>query len=80
MAELTANSPEFADLWQRYDVARWQREDKTFHHPEVGTLTVTGESLRIGENAQRLTVYQAEPGSTDQEALTLLSAAASLLR
>ncbi|MFF5307868.1 MmyB family transcriptional regulator [Streptomyces massasporeus] len=33
--ELHSKSPEFTDLWERYDV-RWHTHgSKTFHHPEV---------------------------------------------
>jgi hypothetical protein len=71
--ELTAESPEFAQLWQRYDIRRRHSEVKTFQHPTVGKLTLTFEVLHLGDDGQRISVYQAAPGSTDQDALQLLA-------
>lgn len=66
--ELTKHSPEFARLWQRYDIRRRRSEPKTFRHPQVGT-----------SDGQRMSVYQAAPGSTDQDALKLLALLAAEL-
>ena len=71
--ELTAHSPEFARLWQRYDIQRRRGEPKTFQHPQVGKITFTYEVLHLGEDGQRMSVYQAGPGSTDHDALNLLA-------
>ena len=76
--ELTAASPRFAELWERYDVQRYQGVRKTIHHPEVGDITVTSEVLYLNEEGQRFTVYQAPPGTPDHDALALLSAATSM--
>lgn len=70
--ELTEHSPEFAKLWQRYDIRRRRGEPKTFRHPRVGTLTLTYEVLQISER-QRISIYQAAPGSPDHDALHLLA-------
>lgn len=72
ITELTAESREFARLWQRYDVRRRRGEPKTFHHPRLGTLTLSFEALHL-EDGQRMSVYQAAPGSTDHDALALLA-------
>lgn len=46
---------------------------KTFHHPQVGTVTLTSQSLHVeGTPGQRIGVYTAEPGTTDHDALLLL--------
>ncbi len=76
--ELTTQSPEFARLWQRYDIRRRRGEPKTFRHPQIGTITLTYEVLRLS-NGQRMSIYQAAPGSTDQDALTLLALVAAEL-
>ena len=70
--ELTAHSPDFAQLWARYDLRRRHGEPKTFRHPQVGTITLTYEVLQISES-QRISIYQAAPGSTDHDTLQLLS-------
>ena len=76
IAELLDGSPEFARLWQRHDVRQRRGEAKPFRHPRVGEFTLTYEVLYLADG-QRMTVYQAEPGSRDHDALTLLSMIAS---
>lgn len=70
--ELTTHSPDFARLWQRYDVRRRRGELRTFRHLQEGTITLTYEVLQLSDS-QRIGVYQAPPGSTDQDALKLLA-------
>jgi transcriptional regulator with XRE-family HTH domain len=74
--ELTEHSPDFANLWQRYDLRRRQGESKTFRHPQVGTITLTYEVLHLSDS-RRISIYQAAPGSTDHDALELLAMLAS---
>jgi transcriptional regulator with XRE-family HTH domain len=76
IADLLSGSPEFAKLWKRHDVRQRRGEAKGFHHPQVGELTLTYEVLYLTDG-QRMSVYQAEPGSRDHDALTLLSMIAS---
>lgn len=73
--ELTAESRDFARLWERYDVAPRRAGPKTFNHPDAGLVTLVYEVLTLADDRQRLAVYQALPGSADIEALTLLSLA-----
>jgi hypothetical protein len=72
IAELLDGSAEFARLWQRHDVRQRRGEAKPFRHPQVGEFTLTYEVLHLADG-QRMTVYQAEPGTRDHDALTLLS-------
>ncbi|MFF8195083.1 helix-turn-helix transcriptional regulator [Streptomyces bobili] len=74
--ELLAKSPEFTDLWERYDV-RWHTHgSKTFHHPEVGDLTPGYQSMQLeGTQGQRFIAYYAEPGTPDHDKLVLLDMA-----
>jgi transcriptional regulator with XRE-family HTH domain len=72
IAELLDGSPEFARLWQRHDVRQRRGEAKPFRHPQVGEFTLTYEVLHLADG-QRMTVYQAEPGTRNHDALTLLS-------
>jgi transcriptional regulator with XRE-family HTH domain len=76
IAELLDGSPEFARLWQRHDVRQRRGEAKPFRHPQVGEFTLTYEVLHLADG-QRMTVYQAEPGTRNHDALTLLSMIAS---
>lgn len=71
--ELQAGSPEFAALWRRHDVQHRRGDQKHFRHPRVGDITLSYEVLHLGADGQRMTIYQAAPGSSDQDALTLLS-------
>ncbi|MFI1796710.1 helix-turn-helix transcriptional regulator [Streptomyces sp. NPDC020379] len=73
--ELTAQSPEFAALWQRYDVHTRTNGRKVHRHPEVGLMTLTYEAFDVARSdGQRLIVYQAPPGTPDHEAMLRLSA------
>ena len=76
VAELLAGSPEFARLWRRHDVRHRRGDRKPFRHPQVGEFTLTFEVLHL-EGGQRMTIYQAAPGSRDHDAMTLLSMIAS---
>jgi hypothetical protein len=46
---------------------------KTFHHPEVGDLTLGYQSMEPeGTPGHRLVAYYAEPGTPDHDAIVLL--------
>jgi hypothetical protein len=48
IGELLLKSPEFARLWERYDVTRrTAAQQKTFHHPTVGTLTLGFQGMQL---------------------------------
>jgi transcriptional regulator with XRE-family HTH domain len=79
IAELRAGSPEFARLWQQHDVRHRRGERKPFRHPRVGEFTLTTEVLYL-EGGQRMTIYQAKPGTRDHDAMTLLSMVADTTR
>ncbi|MCX5395693.1 helix-turn-helix transcriptional regulator [Streptomyces sp. NBC_00102] len=73
VGELLLKSPDFAKLWDRYEVIGRKKIQKTFHHPEIGVLTLSGQSMNIeGTPGQRLGAYTAEPGTPDHDAMLLL--------
>jgi hypothetical protein len=74
VGELLLKSPEFAKLWERYDVTRpASTQKKTFHHPQVGTITLSFQGMQLESTpGQRLGVYTAEPGTPDHDAMVLL--------
>jgi transcriptional regulator with XRE-family HTH domain len=72
IAELRAGSRDFGRLWQQHEVRHKRGERKPFRHPRVGEFTLTSEILYL-EDGQRMTVYQAKPGTRDHDAMTLLS-------
>lgn len=72
--EVSASSPEFVGLWQRYDLRYRRSQAKDFNHPGVGHLTLGFEVLNL-DDGLRLSVYQAEPGTPDYDALKLLALA-----
>ena len=74
VGELLLKSPDFAKLWERYDVTRrTAASNKTFHHPQVGTITLGFQGMQLeGTPGQRLGIYLADPGTPDYDAMVLL--------
>ena len=73
VGELVLKSPEFANLWDRYDVRGHVRGHKSFHHPEVGDLRLGYQSMQLnGTPGHSLIAYYAEAGTPEHDALTLL--------
>ncbi|WP_327312958.1 helix-turn-helix transcriptional regulator [Streptomyces sp. NBC_01235] len=73
VGELVLKSPDFARLWDRYDVTGRKATHKTFRHPQVGEVTLAAQSMELdGTPGRRLVAYAAEPGTPDHDALLLL--------
>lgn len=71
--ELLAGSPEFTELWHRYEVEGRTWGTKKFHHPEFGTATLAYQALELaGSPGLRLVAYHAEPGGPEYEAMAKL--------
>jgi transcriptional regulator with XRE-family HTH domain len=76
VGELVVKSPEFARLWERYDVQARGGGQKHFQHPEVGSMCLSYEVMAIFRtDGQRLVTYQATPGTPDHDAMLLLDMA-----
>jgi transcriptional regulator with XRE-family HTH domain len=74
VGELTTRSDFFSQLWAQHDVHRHDTGHKRFHHPLVGDLDVTFETMElVADPGLTMFVYTAEPGSKSREALDLLA-------
>jgi transcriptional regulator with XRE-family HTH domain len=58
VTRLTKASPEFAELWERHEVASPENLTKRFLHPEVGLLKLNYTHLWLGQRlGTRMTTY-----------------------
>lgn len=72
VAELSAASPLFAELWERHEVQVRRSTHKRTDHPVVGPIDLDIETLLVAERDQRVVLYTAAPGTPSHEALRLL--------
>ncbi|SDG48047.1 Helix-turn-helix domain-containing protein [Lentzea fradiae] len=78
VAEASAGSARFRELWERHRVVAKTRKDKRFTHPSVGDLDLTYETFDVTSSpGQQLVVYQAMPGSPSEDGLRLLGSLAA---
>jgi transcriptional regulator with XRE-family HTH domain len=74
VGELSTRSEDFRVRWASHDVQLKRTGVKKFHHPVVGTLTLTYETMALAADPGLIFVaYSAEPGSSSQDALDLLA-------
>ncbi|MEY9945424.1 helix-turn-helix transcriptional regulator [Kitasatospora sp. GAS1066B] len=73
IAELRANSPRFAELWDSGAVSRHEASRKTIDHPQVGPLTLDCDVLSVAGSDLRIMIYTAEPDTEDAQRLALLA-------
>ncbi|MFJ3233657.1 helix-turn-helix transcriptional regulator [Streptomyces sp. NPDC086787] len=75
VAELSAQSEEFAELWKLHDVKGKSQEGKHLKHSQVGDLYIKFAAFTVnGAPHQQLVVYQAEPASPTAAAFETLRA------
>ncbi|NJP95121.1 helix-turn-helix domain-containing protein [Nonomuraea sp. FMUSA5-5] len=75
VADLSAGSPEFAELWARHDVKPKTQEGKHLRHPRVGDLHILFSAFTVNSAPhQQLVVYQAEPAGPTAQAFERLRA------
>lgn len=83
IGELSTRSDSFRIWWASHNVRLHTSATKTFHHPEVGDIEVTGDALDLAsEPGVTIIAYTVEPSSPSEERLRLLaswSAATSTL-
>jgi transcriptional regulator with XRE-family HTH domain len=74
IGELSTRSDRFRTWWAAHDVRLHRSGTKCLHHPLVGDLTLTYESMDLtADHGLRLNAYSAQPGSSDQDALNLIA-------
>lgn len=74
VGELSTRSELFRTLWAAHDVRQHRTGTKRFHHPVVGDLTLSYESMELtADPGLRLNAYVAEPATPSAEALSLLA-------
>ncbi|GAA1253962.1 helix-turn-helix transcriptional regulator [Prauserella halophila] len=73
IGELTMKSPEFVALWRDHRVAPCDAASYELHHPLVGTVTVTQQTLSIARSPEQVLIACTTPtNSPSEEALALL--------
>ena len=71
--QLRAESAEFAELWDRHEVALWRGDQMRIVQPELGVVELDCQVLVADNHAQLLLVFTASPGTEGYEKLRLLS-------
>ncbi|WP_225440248.1 helix-turn-helix transcriptional regulator [Amycolatopsis eburnea] len=74
VGEMTQRSSAFSRLWSRYEIQPRARDTKIFHHPDVGELRLSHESMAItSAPGQTMSTYMAKPGSESAARIGLLA-------
>lgn len=69
---LQKESPEFAELWERHEVARRFEDHKILIHPEVGEIEFDCQALLTEDQSQALLILTAAPRTEAADKLALL--------
>jgi len=73
IGELSTRSEEFRVRWAAHNVRFHRTGTKRLHHPVVGELELSYETLTLdADDGLRMALYTAEAGSASQQALDLL--------
>lgn len=79
VAELRAGDERVEAWWDAHDVAEKRHGIKRYSHPRVGALALHYEALLLADDGdQILTIYAAEPGTSDGERLAQLAEAVGI--
>jgi MmyB-like transcription regulator ligand binding domain len=70
--QLSADSPQFAELWAEREIEVQRSITKRSVHPIVGELELDCEILTVPGHDVRVLLYTAAPGTISREALSLL--------
>ena len=74
IGELSTRSETFRTLWATHNVGLCEAGVKAIHHPLVGEVTFTHESMDlVADPGLTMVVYTTEPGSKSEQAVNLLA-------
>ena len=74
VGELSTRSDLFRRLWASHDVREHRTGTKSVHHPVVGDLTLSFETMDLtSEPGLQMLIFTAEPGSPSADGLQLLA-------
>ncbi|WP_241986865.1 hypothetical protein [Cryobacterium fucosi] len=74
IGELSTRSDLFRKLWGAHDVREHRTGMKSVHHPLVGDLDLTFQSMDlVYDRGLQMLVFSAEPGSASHDGLQLLA-------
>jgi len=74
VGELSTRSDEFRVRWAAHNVRFHRTGTKRIHHPVVGDLELSYETMELSADAGlTVAIFTAEPGSASQQALDLLA-------
>lgn len=74
VGELSVKSEEFRTLWAAHTVQEKGYGTKRLHHPLVGDLTLSYETLKLpADQDMSLITFHAAPGSVSEESMRLLA-------
>jgi transcriptional regulator with XRE-family HTH domain len=73
VGELSTRSDEFRVRWAAHNVRFHRTGAKRIHHPVVGDLELTYESMELSTDGLSIAIFTAEPDSASQQALDLLA-------
>jgi transcriptional regulator with XRE-family HTH domain len=74
VGELSTRSDEFRVRWAAHNVRFHRTGTKRIHHPVVGELDLSYESMELSaDDGLSVAIFTAEPGSAPQQALDLLA-------
>lgn len=70
IGELVTRSEEFRTAWAKHNVRLHHTGSKPFRHPEIGDIRLDFDAMDLpAQPGLTLTVYSAEPGTRDHDAL-----------
>jgi transcriptional regulator with XRE-family HTH domain len=72
VADLSAESVRFRDMWDTEHIAAYRHEEKAIEHPQAGVLHLDCDVLTVGNDELRLAVYTARRRSETADRLQQL--------